>query len=61
MLNAEIVACWSGLRSSIANGSKLLSGRIEQAEIVSRGQAEVASRNGLRSRAEIGNSLSMGF
>ena len=31
------------LRSSIANGSKQLSGRVEQAEIVSREQAEVAS------------------
>ncbi|KAF3607278.1 hypothetical protein DY000_02046739 [Brassica cretica] len=32
-----------GLRSSIANGSKLLSSRVEQAEIVSRERAEVAS------------------
>ncbi|KAF3610562.1 hypothetical protein DY000_02046740 [Brassica cretica] len=43
VLNAEIVACWSGLRSSIANGSRQLSGRVEQAEIVSRERAEVAS------------------
>ncbi|KAF3569188.1 hypothetical protein DY000_02018058 [Brassica cretica] len=36
-------SCWSGLRSPIANGSKLLSGRVEQAEIVSRERTEVAS------------------